>query len=137
MNDTPDRPDDLPADPDRRRVLGGLAALGAGVALSGCETTAGSAPRSAADLRIDEALRQRVRHIVVIYAENRSFANLYGDFPGVRHPLSEVRPEHAQQLDRDGKTPLPVLPKIWGEPCRRRRKWTASATRSPSATSTS
>ena len=50
--------------------------------------------------------------IVVIYAENRSFANLYGDFPGVRHPLSEVRPEHAQ-LDRDG-TPLPVLPKIWG-----------------------
>ena len=118
-------------------MLGGLAALGAGVALSGCETTAGSAPRSAADLRIDEALRQRVRHIVVIYAENRSFANLYGDFPGVRHPLSEVRPEHAQQLDRDGKTPLPVLPKIWGEPCRRRRKWTASATRSPSATSTS
>nr|WP_224755679.1 acid phosphatase [Burkholderia contaminans] len=95
-------------------MLGGLAALGAGVALSGCETTAGSAPRSAADLRIDEALRQRVRHIVVIYAENRSFANLYGDFPGVRHPLSEVRPEHAQQLDRDGKTPLPVLPKIWG-----------------------
>ena len=56
-----------------------------------------------------------MRHIVVIYAENRSFANLYGDFPGVRHPLSEVRPEHAQQLDRDGKTPLPVLPKIWGE----------------------
>ena len=55
-----------------------------------------------------------MRHIVVIYAENRSFANLYGDFPGVRHPLSEVRPEHAQQLDRDGKTPLPVLPKIWG-----------------------
>ena len=73
MTDTPDRPDDLPADPDRRRVLGGLAALGAGVALGGCETTAGSAPRSAADLRIDEALRQRVRHIVVIYAENRSF----------------------------------------------------------------
>ncbi|HHT8859319.1 TPA: acid phosphatase, partial [Burkholderia cenocepacia] len=90
------------------------AALGAGVALAGCETTAGNAPRSAADLRIDEALRQRVRHIVVIYAENRSFANLYGDFPGVRYPLSEVRPEHAQQLDRDGKTPLPVLPKIWG-----------------------
>ncbi|WP_175726243.1 acid phosphatase [Burkholderia ambifaria] len=114
MNDTPDRPDDLPVDPDRRRMLGGLAALGAGVALGGCETTPGSAPRSAADLRIDDALRRQVRHIVVIYAENRSFANLYGDFPGVRHPLSEVRPEDARQLDRDGKTPLPVLPKIWG-----------------------
>lgn len=114
MNDTPDRPDDLPVDPDRRRMLGGLAALGAGVALGGCETTPGAAPRTAADLRLDEALRRQVRHIVVIYAENRSFANLYGDFPGVRYPLSEVRPEHAQQLDRDGKTPLPVLPKIWG-----------------------
>ena len=114
MNDTPDRPDDLPVDPDRRRMLGGLAALGAGVALGGCETTPGSAPPSAADLRIDDALRRQVRHIVVIYAENRSFANLYGDFPGVRHPLSEVRPEDARQLDRDGKTPLPVLPKIWG-----------------------
>nr|WP_249173859.1 acid phosphatase [Burkholderia sp. AU19243] len=95
-------------------MLGGLAALGAGVALGGCETTPGSAPRSAADLRLDEALRRQVRHIVVIYAENRSFANLYGDFPGVQYPLSDVRPEHAQQLDRDGKTPLPVLPKIWG-----------------------
>ncbi|EDT42615.1 acid phosphatase [Burkholderia ambifaria] len=114
MNDTPDRPDDLPVDPDRRRMLGGLAALGAGVALGGCETTPGSAPRSATDLRIDDALRRQVRHIVVIYAENRSFSNLYGDFPGVRHPLSEVRPEEARQLDRDGKTPLPVLPKIWG-----------------------
>jgi len=114
VNDTPDRPDDLPVDPDRRRMLGGLAALGAGVALGGCETTPGSAPSSAADLRIDDALRRQVRHIVVIYAENRSFANLYGDFPGVRHPLSEVRPEDARQLDRDGKTPLPVLPKIWG-----------------------
>ncbi|MDS0796216.1 acid phosphatase [Burkholderia pseudomultivorans] len=100
-----------PDDPGRRRALGGLAALGAGVALAGCET---GMPRSAADLRVDEALRQHVRHIVVIYAENRSFANLYGDFPGVRYPLSEVRPEQAQQLDRDGKTPLPVLPKIWG-----------------------
>ncbi|KWA24338.1 acid phosphatase [Burkholderia territorii] len=114
MHDTPDRPDDLPVDPDRRRMLGGLAALGAGVALGGCETAPGGAPRSAADLRLDEALRRQVRHIVVIYAENRSFANLYGDFPGVRYPLSEVRPEQAQQLDRDGKTPLPVLPKIWG-----------------------
>ncbi|MGU7784602.1 acid phosphatase [Burkholderia sp. PU8-34] len=119
MNETPDRPDDLPDDPDRRRVLGGIAALGAsvaGVALAGCESTrsASAAPRSEADLRLDDALRHHVRNIVVIYAENRSFANLYGDFPGVQTPLSTVSREHAQQLDRDGKTPLPVLPKIWG-----------------------
>lgn len=116
MNDTPDRPDDLPDDLDRRRVLGGIAALGASVALAGCETQplAGAAPRSAADLRLDDALRHHVRNIVVIYAENRSFANLYGDFPGVQYPLSAVPHDHAQQLDRDGKTPLRELPKIWG-----------------------
>ncbi|TCW75367.1 acid phosphatase [Burkholderia sp. SRS-46] len=116
MNDTPDRPDDLPEDPDRRRVLGGIAAFGASVALAGCETQplAGAAPRSAADLRLDDALRHHVRNIVVIYAENRSFANLYGDFPGVQTPLSAVPHEHARQLDRDGKTPLRELPKIWG-----------------------
>ncbi|KVD83681.1 acid phosphatase [Burkholderia stagnalis] len=116
MNDTPDRPDDLPGDLDRRRVLGGIAALGASVALAGCETQplAGAAPRSAADLRLDDALRHHVRNIVVIYAENRSFANLYGDFPGVQYPLSAVPPDHARQLDRDGKTPLRELPKIWG-----------------------
>ncbi|RQR62470.1 acid phosphatase [Burkholderia sp. Bp9125] len=116
MNDTPDRPDDLPEDLDRRRVLGGIAALGASVALTGCETQplAGAAPRSAADLRLDDALRHHVRNIVVIYAENRSFANLYGDFPGVQYPLSAVPHDHARQLDRDGKTPLRELPKIWG-----------------------
>ncbi|RQR60107.1 acid phosphatase [Burkholderia sp. Bp9126] len=116
MNDTPDRPDDLPEDLDRRRVLGGIAALGASVALTGCETQplAGTAPRSDADLRLDDALRHHVRNIVVIYAENRSFANLYGDFPGVQYPLSAVPHDHARQLDRDGKTPLRELPKIWG-----------------------
>ncbi|KWK67542.1 acid phosphatase [Burkholderia ubonensis] len=116
MNDTPARPDDLPDDPDRRRMLGGIAALGASVAsvaLTGCETSP-LAARSAADLRLDDALRHHVRNIVVIYAENRSFANLYGDFPGVQHPLAAVPPAQARQLDRDGKTPLPVLPKIWG-----------------------
>lgn len=114
MTDTPDLPDDdTPADPDRRRVLGGMAALGASLALGGCET-APLAPRSAADLQLDQLLRDKVRNIVVIYAENRSFANLYGNFPGVRHPLADVSPNQALQLDRDGKTPLPTLPKVWG-----------------------
>lgn len=113
LSDTaPDHPDD----PGRRRILGGMAAFGASLALGGCETgpSGEAAPRSAADLRLDQALREQVRHIVVIYAENRSFANLNGDFPGVQHPLSAVPPEQALQLDRDGKTPLPTLPKIWG-----------------------
>ncbi|MCX5543497.1 acid phosphatase [Paraburkholderia sp. CNPSo 3076] len=106
-----------PDDPARRRVLGGLAAVGVGLALGGCETPAQSAagaPRSAADARVDAALRDQVRQIVVIYAENRSFVNLYGNYPGVQTPLANVSAERYTQLDRDGKTPLPQLPKIWG-----------------------
>ena len=50
--------DDTPDDPERRRVLTGIAAVGMGVILSGCQTaeqtsTNGGGPRSAADLRLD------------------------------------------------------------------------------------
>jgi acid phosphatase len=119
----PDSPDnasnaaDDPHNPERRRVLTGLAAVGIGLALTGCKTeqaASGVAPRTAADLRLDAALRDQVKQIVVIYAENRSFANLYGNFPGIQHPLDAVAAERYLQLDRDGKTPMPRLPAIWG-----------------------
>ena len=65
------------------------------------------------------ALRSKVDTIVVIYAENRAFDNLYGNFPGARG-LSEIvdfkgRPTSAYlpQLDRDGSV-LPSLPPTWG-----------------------
>ncbi|MBW9106213.1 acid phosphatase [Paraburkholderia phenoliruptrix] len=106
-----------PHNPERRRVLTGLAAVGLGLALSGCKTdelAGGGAPRSAADLRLDAALRDQVKQIVVIYAENRSFTNLFGNFPGLQYPLDSVSAERYLQLDRDGKTPLPRLPAIWG-----------------------
>lgn len=106
-----------PDDPARRRVLTGLAAVGVGLALGGCQTPqpgAAAGPRSAADVRLDAALRDQVRHVVVIYAENRSFVNLYGNFPGVAYPLAQVSAAHYTQFDRDGRTPLPQLPKIWG-----------------------
>ncbi|QYD71818.1 acid phosphatase [Paraburkholderia edwinii] len=112
---------DLPDDPERRRVLTGLAAVGAGLVLAGCQTagdalqsSTGNASKSAADLRLDAALRDQVKNIVVIYAENRSFANLYGNFPGVQTPLDSVTPQMYVQFDRDGTTPLPRLPAIWG-----------------------
>ncbi|WP_084169466.1 acid phosphatase [Paraburkholderia ferrariae] len=106
-----------PDDPARRRVLTGIAAVGVGLALGGCQTSelnAAGAPRGGADPRADAALRDQVRHIVVIYAENRSFVNLYGGFPGVQTPLASVSAERYTQFDRDGKTPLAQLPKIWG-----------------------
>ncbi|PMS17112.1 acid phosphatase [Trinickia dabaoshanensis] len=112
---------DRPTNPERRRVLGGLAAVGMGLALPACSTPTSrtaqresAIARTAADETIDAALRARVRQIVVIYAENRSFANLYGDFPGVRYPLTALDGKIPLQLDRDGKSPLPYLPKIWG-----------------------
>ena len=66
-----------------------------------------------------QALRSKVQTIVVIYAENRAFDNLYGNFPGAR-ALNEVLdhdgralPGYIPQQDRDG-TILATLPQVWG-----------------------
>ncbi|WP_026608085.1 acid phosphatase [Methylocapsa acidiphila] len=55
---------------------------------------------------------EKIETIVVIYAENRSFDNLYGHFPGA-NGLANVTPEMARQTDRDGSV-LKELPPIWG-----------------------
>jgi acid phosphatase len=49
----------------------------------------------------------RIRTIVVIYAENRSFDHLYGFFPGA-NGIADATTEQKTQLDHDG-TPLPYL----------------------------
>ena len=54
---------------------------------------------------------ERIEHIVVIYAENRSFDNLYGLFPGA-DGIANATPEQSIQVDYDGK-PLPHLPPVW------------------------
>src|SRR5436853_1899420 len=53
----------------------------------------------------------RLEHIVVIYAENRSFDHLYGLFPGAEG-LAQATPEQKTQLDHDGR-PLPHLPPVY------------------------
>jgi acid phosphatase len=63
------------------------------------------------------ALRNRlaldkITNIVFIYAENRSFDNLYAAFPGATKPGS-LPAQQPPQLDRDGVTVLPVLPPAW------------------------
>ena len=55
----------------------------------------------------DEARIQRIETVVVIYAENHSFDNLYGLFPGA-NGIERATPEQMTQLDHDGK-PLPEL----------------------------
>jgi len=68
---------------------------------------------------ITAALHAKVKNVVVIYAENRAFDNLYGNFPGA-HGLRDVVDEHGNprhgyipQKDRDG-TVLATLPQTWG-----------------------
>src|SRR2546428_8063742 len=53
----------------------------------------------------------RLEHIVVIYAENRSFDHLYGFFPGAEG-LAQATPEQRTQLDHDGRL-LPHLPPVF------------------------
>src|SRR2546423_10095164 len=53
----------------------------------------------------------RIEHIVVIYAENRSFDHLYGLFPGA-DGITSATPAQKTQLDHDGK-PLPYLPPVY------------------------
>jgi acid phosphatase len=53
-----------------------------------------------------------IEMVVVIYAENRAFDNLYGFFPGA-NGLQNVKPEDALQRDRDGSV-LSELPPAWG-----------------------
>jgi acid phosphatase len=60
----------------------------------------------------EKAGLSEVKNIVVIYAENRSFDNLYGHYPGA-NGLQNVTPASARQLDRDGQV-LPSLPPVWG-----------------------
>jgi acid phosphatase len=52
-----------------------------------------------------------IETVVVIYAENRSFDNLYGSFPGA-NGLQNVTPESFTQIDRDGSE-FKELPPIW------------------------
>src|ERR1700724_4683605 len=68
----------------------------------GCAATLALAHPAAAD----ETLA-RIKTIVVIYAENRSFDHLYGFFPGAAG-IAEATAEEKTQLDHDG-TPLPYL----------------------------
>ena len=61
-----------------------------------------------------ESTLNKIKTIVVIYAENRSFDNLYGLFPGANGIANALaHPESYLQRDRDGKTLLPSLPPVW------------------------
>lgn len=101
---------------DRRDFLGTVA-LGLGAVVAGpgqaapVDKSADKSVQKAGD--IDAALRAKIDTVVVIFAENRSFNNLFADFPGLAEPLSALPPERRVQRDRDGSV-LPHLPPVWG-----------------------
>jgi len=98
---------------NRRHFLGGVALAGVGASLAACAT---DGPRGASAMQssaADSALRKSVKTVVVIYAENRSFNNLFATFPGLEKPLSSLKPGDFAQRDRDGKL-LGKLPPTWG-----------------------
>src|ERR1700676_4819010 len=73
--------------------------------LAGCTTPPyGAAPGASSGLA-------KIEHIVVIYAENRSFDHLYGLYPGA-NGIANAAPASWTQTDRDG-TALPFLPPVW------------------------
>ena len=64
----------------------------------------------------DRRALDAIETVVVIYAENRAFDNLFGLFPGA-NGIPGVNPSavgpYVPQVDRDGR-PLPRLPATWG-----------------------
>lgn len=107
----------------RRSFLTGVAAIGASASLSAYgmnndnngnnENKNKVNKPSLSSIDLDKALKKNIKNIVVIYAENRSFNNLFANFPGLENPLSSVKPEDTKQRDRDGSV-LKNLPPIWG-----------------------
>lgn len=57
----------------------------------------------------DEGIK-KINHVVVIYMENHSFDNLYGEFEGA-DGLSDARDAHVIQIDKNGN-PYTYLPEI-------------------------
>ena len=114
---TPSTDNDTLSSSSRRRFLGGVAVLGAGATLASCssdsEESNNRTERTLSPAELDKALRDQVKTVVVIYAENRSFNNLFADFPGVQQPLSALKPEQYQQRDRNASL-LQTLPPVWG-----------------------
>jgi len=88
----------------KRMFLAAALTAGTGVC-SAIAASPAKAPKHAAGLDLIET-------VVVIYAENRSFDNLYGFFPGA-NGLKHVSPGMSAQRDRDGSV-MKELPPVWG-----------------------
>jgi len=106
-------PDDQPASPARRRIFQAAAAVGLSASIAPASDAKPVRHTRPVVGSLDAKLKAHVKNVVVIYLENRSFNNLFADFPGLAQPLSALPAAAFLQKDRDGSV-LPELPKIWG-----------------------
>jgi acid phosphatase len=88
-----------------RRAVFALLALGASL-IAGCAAIQPKMGGAASAQGL-----AKIEHIVVIYAENHSFDNLYGMFPGA-NGVANATAEQKTQLDLDGR-PLAHLPPVY------------------------
>jgi len=97
-----------------RRSLLALCALGASL-IAGCAAVQPQAGGVAVPPQTASAAKAnglaKIEHIIVIYAENHSFDNLYGLFPGA-NGVANATAEQKTQLDLDGR-PLAHLPPVF------------------------
>jgi len=104
---------DAPENPSRRRIFQAAGAAGLATTLPTLTEAAPAKPVAASKGSLDDKLKANIKNVVVIYLENRSFNNLFANFPGTASPLSAAPAAACVQRDRDGSV-LPSLPKIWG-----------------------
>jgi acid phosphatase len=92
-----------------------LALLPAALLLSSCATNSTSGDN---DVLVTSALKAKVQTIVFIYAENRSFDNLYGSFPGANGIPGVSRTASGTYVPQTDRNPaggaFSTLPQTWG-----------------------
>ena len=95
------------------RSIFALTALAAACSLTACggSDTLQQRPTD----KLTASLQTNVKNVVVIYAENRSFDNLFGNFPGADGLFDSTGKlkSFALQKDRNGSV-LSALPPTWG-----------------------
>ncbi|MBS2022959.1 MAG: acid phosphatase [Deltaproteobacteria bacterium] len=86
--------------------------------LTALMSAVGACSGSAQEEDFDTALQEKIQNVVVIYAENRSFDNVYGTFPGangIPGVNASAKGTLSVQTDRDASNAtLSKLPLTWG-----------------------
>ncbi|AXI02089.1 acid phosphatase [Aquirhabdus parva] len=95
-----------------------IVVLMSSIFLAGCGSEDDANDAVPAETQVTTGLQSNIKNVVVIYAENRGFDNIYGLFPGA-DGIPGVNPtavgSYIPQTDRDdANTVFGKLPRVWG-----------------------